>query len=212
MKTALIPLLFAALALTACTGVKVPEQYTKSEKLPPIYPDYREVTIPVNIAPLAFEMDAPAEEMVARFSYDGMEMLCGGDAARPDMDEWREMTEKAKGKAIQVEVFARNNGEWTAYKPFSIHVSPDSIDPYISYRLISPSYVAYEELTINQRCLENYDESVIYDNMLCGTEDDGQCINCHNYQMYNPQLMQFHARQYMGGRSSHTMGNSVKSI
>lgn len=35
--------------------------------------------------------------------------------------------------------------------PFAITVSPDSIDPYISYRLIAPSYVTYEELTINQR-------------------------------------------------------------
>ena len=60
-------------------------------------------------------------------------------------------------------------------------------------------YVTYEELTINQRCLENYDESVIYDNMLCGDEVNGQCINCHNYQMYNPQQMQFHARQSHGG-------------
>ena len=199
MKTTHITLLIMALALAACSGVKVPGQYTKSDKLPSIYPDYREVTIPVNIAPLTFEMDAPSEEMVARFSFEGMEMLCGGDAARPDFNEWREMTEKAKGKDIQVEVFARNNGEWTAYKPFHIHVSPDSIDPYICYRLISPSYVAYEELTINQRCLENYDERVVYDNMLCGTEKSGQCINCHNFQQYNPQRMQFHARQQMGG-------------
>jgi Tol biopolymer transport system component len=47
--------------------------------------------------------------------------------------------------------------------------------------------------------LENYDESVIYDNILCGFEKDGQCINCHHYQQYNPQRMQFHARQNLGG-------------
>ena len=78
-------------------------------------------------------------------------------------------------------------------------MSPDSIDPYISYRLIPPSYVTYEELTINQRCLENYDETVIYDNMLCSEGPKGQCINCHNYQQYNPDRMQFHARQHHGG-------------
>ena len=37
------------------------------------------------------------------------------------------------------------------------------------------------------------------DNLLCGTEVDGQCVNCHNYQQYNPQRMQFHARQTYGG-------------
>jgi hypothetical protein len=61
--------------------------------------------------------------------------------------------------------------------------------------------VSYEELTISQRCLENYDESVIYNNILCSLEGEGagQCINCHNYQQYNPERMQFHARQNMGG-------------
>ena len=144
-------------------------------------------------------MEQPVEEMVARLTYGEMEMLCGGDAANPDMDEWKQLIQEAKGKDIKVEVYAKTDGKWTGYKPFNITVSPDSIDPYISYRLISPSYVAYEELTINQRCLEDFDESVIYDNMLCSTEDEGQCINCHNYQMYNPERMQFHARQHMGG-------------
>ena len=109
------------------------------------------------------------------------------------------MAEKASGKAIQVDVYANSEEGWKHYKPFEIFVSPDSIDPYISYRLIAPSYISYEELTISQRCLENYDESVIYDNVMCNTEKQGQCINCHSYQNYNPERMQFHARQNHGG-------------
>ena len=96
-------------------------------------------------------------------------------------------------------MFVRSGEQWSRYKPFNIYVSNDSIDPYISYRLISPSYVTYEELTLNQRCLENYDEQVMVDNMLCGTEISGQCVNCHNYQQYDPNRMQFHARQQDGG-------------
>ena len=93
----------------------------------------------------------------------------------------------------------RKGQKWIRLQPFQIHVSKDSIDPWLSYRMISPSYVAYEELTINQRCLENYDEQVIVDNMLCSTEAGGQCVNCHNYQNHNPRRMQFHARQAHGG-------------
>lgn len=37
------------------------------------------------------------------------------------------------------------------------------------------------------------------DNMLCSTETEGQCVNCHSYQQYNPDRMLFHARQNMGG-------------
>ncbi len=182
--------------LTACGGPSVPADYEEADQLPAIYPDYTQVTVPVNIAPLCFEYDGQADEMVARYAVDGEEIVCNG---QPAIDAWRSLTQKARGKAITVDVYTRNDDKWMHFKPFSIRVSPDSIDPYISYRLIAPSYITYESLTINQRCLENYDERVIYDNMLCGFEKDGQCINCHHYQQFNPQRMQFHARQFRGG-------------
>ena len=137
--------------------------------------------------------------MVTQIAYQDTEILCSGIKAVPDTDEWKELLEKAKGAKIDVTVYTENNDKWTQHKPFSIEISPDSINPYISYRLIPPSYVTYEKLTINQRCLENFDESVIYDNMLCSSEGKEQCINCHSYQNYNPDKMQFHARQHKGG-------------
>ena len=198
--------LFLALTtvgLMACHHIQVPEKFAEVNAKPHIYPDYVDVTIPINIAPLTFQLEQKAgtatEEMVARYSCGDNEVVCGGEKAQPDFDEWKQLVALAAGKSIQVDVYERTGEEWKHYMPFKIHVSQDSIDPYVSYRIIAPSYVTYEELTINLRCLENYDEQVIYDNMLCSTETDGQCINCHNYQQYNPGRMQFHARQNMGG-------------
>ena len=199
MKTTKILLQIGCCCLMAVAcGPKIPAAYTDSDALPRIYPDYREVTIPVNIAPLTFELDEEADEMVARYKVGDQEIVCA-DKMQPDMDDWRSMIDKAKGGAISVDVYVRRGEQWTHCKPFNIYVSPDSIDSYLSYRLIPPSFVSYEALTISQRCLENYDESVIYDNMLCGFEKEGQCINCHHYQQYNPERMQFHARQKSGG-------------
>ncbi len=191
-------ILFPAL-LSSCHNATVPEAFAEVNQSPHIYPDYCDVTVPLNIAPLTFEWDGPADEVVARFRAGDAEVVCGGDKVQPDMDQWHTLTANAIGKAIGVEVFVRSGEQWSRYKPFNIYVSNDSIDPYISYRLISPSYVTYEELTLNQRCLENYDEQVMVDNMLCGTEISGQCVNCHNYQQYDPNRMQFHARQQDGG-------------
>ena len=193
----LIILIAGGYLIAACTP-QVPQDYADSDALPTIYPDYTNVTIPVNIAPLTFELDEQADNMIARYSAGDEEIVCEGKM-QPTMSSWRTLVEKAQGGAISVDVYAQHGDRWTHYKPFSIYVSADSIDPYLSYRLIQPSFVSYEALTISQRCLENYDESVIYDNMLCGFEKDGQCINCHNYQQHNPQRMQFHARQNCGG-------------
>ena len=197
MKRLLI-LATIATMLVAC-GNQIPQNFKESDLLPNIYPDYTNVTVPINIAPLAFQIDGKADDVVARLTAGTTEIVCGGSQIQPDADDWKQLTEAAKGDAIKVEVYVEQDDSWTRFKPFNIFVSPDSIDAYISYRLIPPSYVTYEELTINQRCLENYDESIIYDNMLCSEGAKGQCINCHNYQQYNPDRMQFHARQNMGG-------------
>ncbi len=179
-------------------ATSIPENCIEGKNLPKIYPDYTNVTIPVNMAPLTFKLDEEADGMIARYAVGDEEIICEGKA-QPDIDDWRALTEKAKGGAITVDVYARKADQWTHYKPFSIYVSPDTIDSYLSYRLIFPSFISYEALTINQRCLENYDESVIYDNVLCSFEKEGQCINCHHYQQYDPSRMQFHARQNHGG-------------
>ena len=194
----LFAIIIVALSLTAC-GNQIPTTYADSEESPAIYPDYTGVTVPINIAPLTFEPDGKSDGIVARLTAGDEEIICGGTKVQPDFDDWHRLTECTKGQAIKVEVYIQKDDQWTKFKPFDIYVSPDSIDPYISYRLIAPSYITYEELTINQRCLENYDEEVIYDNMLCQNPVDGQCVNCHSYQQYNPERMQFHARQYQGG-------------
>ena len=198
MKKALLFVIVATM-LAAC-GHKIPEHFWEKNELPNIYPDYTNVTVPINMAPLTFQIDGKADDVVARLSVGKDEVVCGGPQIQPDADDWRRLAETAaKGDSIKVELYVEKDGSWTRFKPFNIYVSPDSIDSYISYRLIPPSYVTYEELTINQRCLENYEESVIYDNLLCTEGAKGQCINCHNYQQYNPERMQFHARQNMGG-------------
>ncbi len=198
MKNILCLIILVAL-LGACRQAQVPADFKQVRRDVPIYPDYTGVTIPVNIAPLNFELLAPADDAVTRFTAGNQQLVCGGLKVRPDIDQWRALTAAASGDSIAVEVFAEQDGQWVRFTPYYIYVSPDSIDAYLSYRMISPSYVSYEELTINQRCLETFDEQVIADNMLCSTEAGGQCINCHSYQQWNPDRMQLHARHAHGG-------------
>ena len=85
-----------------------------------IYPDYVEVTVPVNIAPLTFEMDDPSDEMAVRYSFADEEIICRGAKAQPDIDDWKHLAAAAQGKAIQVETFACKDGQWSRFKPFNI--------------------------------------------------------------------------------------------
>ncbi len=184
----------SAVLLTGCRKATTPEQFVTTTDSACIYPDYHGVVVPCNIAPLTFHVENPADEVVARLSDGEREFVYRGPDIEPREKDWRQL----KGD-VSVEVFVRNAETWRLLNPFLITISPDSIDPYISYRLIAPSYVTYEDLTICQRNLENYSEKVLYGNMANSNERDGQCINCHSYQNYDPNTFQFHVRQAHGG-------------
>lgn len=190
--------LFVLFLFTGC-GPKVPSEYKDLAKAPSIYPDYRDVTIPSNIAPLCFVIHEQGDEYVTRFSWKGGELLYDGEDVTPSVEDWHKMLSEVKGSDCTVDVFVRREGQWEKYHSFTIHVAEEPIDEYLSYRLTAPSYVTYEELTINQRNLTNFDEKEIYNNMLLSDTKDGQCINCHSYQNYSTKNMQFHARQGYGG-------------
>lgn len=200
MKKLIITAICAVALIASCTSPSVPNSYNEAQRKPKIYPEYTDVTIPCNIAPMNFMVAENCEEAVAKFTY-GNEEAVYGDGTKiiiPEND-WKNMTAEAKGKSIKVDVYTRNGGSWTKFKSFSLNVAADEIDPYISYRLIPPSYVAYEKLTIDQRNLTNFEEKTIYNNMIVSTENNGQCINCHSYQNYKTDNMQFHMRQGFGG-------------
>lgn len=189
-----------AAMLMACDHPAVPTDAVKENRCPKIQPNYTEVTVPCNICPLNFTVLENATDVVAKYTFpDGFITFGTGDKVMIEEADWQEMVKSAKGKSLKVEVYAKVNDQWKAFKPFNIYIANDSIDPYISYRVIQPSYVAYEQLSINQRNLTNFDEDEIYNNMAISTESDGQCINCHSYQNYKTDHMLFHMRQAHGG-------------
>lgn len=189
----------ALFLLSSCVShPDVPSESKKTNILPVIYPDYCDVTIPYNIAPLNFML--PAAEYsacVARLTTpDGKQQTYGkGVKVLIDDDEWQEMLEAAKGKSIKVEVWGEKQGRWLAFSPFEVHVAAEPIDGYISYRLIEPTYVAWSYMSIAQRNVTNFDENEIFNNAItCNNREKGQCINCHSYQNYKTDNMLFHVR------------------
>lgn len=194
----------ALLLFAACT-TKVPTEFANTMKMPAIYPNYMGVTIPCNIAPLNYMYTTEeATDAVTVFTCGEENIILPGLKINWNLKKWHALLKQAKGGHIEVTAFVRTRTSesktgWNKYRTFRIYVAEDPVDPYISYRLIAPSYVTYEDLTINQRCLENFDEEVIFCNMMISTDDNGQCINCHCCRNNNPDSLQFHARQHKGG-------------
>ena len=185
------------LLLVACSKhPSLPSSYTQMNTEPSIWPDYTGVTVPPNIAPLNFLVDS-VDDVVALI--EGQTYGGNGRSVQFDEEEWHELLAAAKGKSLSVTVYTKTNGKWQAYKPFTINVAEEDIDPYISYRVLPPTFVGYDELSIRQRNLTNFDETIIYNNRQISTGLEGQCINCHSYQNYGTSNMMFHMRMQNPG-------------
>ena len=192
-------LVVAMMLLASCVShPDVPSSSKEAKCLPAIFPDYCNVTVPYNIAPLNFMLPADEYEVcVARFTMpDGQQQTYGhGVKVQIPESEWHDMLNAAKGKSIKVEVWGQKDSEWLSFNPFEIHVAEEPIDDYISYRLIEPSYVAWSFMEIAQRNLTSFEESQIFNNEITMNDRKiGQCINCHSYQNYKTDNMLFHVR------------------
>ena len=189
----------AILLLASCASrPDVPSVSKETNALPAIFPDYCNVTVPYNIAPLNFMLPADEySECVARITTpDGKQQTFGnGVKVQIPEEEWHDMLNASKGKSLKVDVWGKKNGEWLSYNPFEIFVAPDAIDEYLSYRLIEPSYVAWTYMEIAQRNLTTFEEAQIFNNDITNiNKEKGQCINCHSYQNYKTDNMLFHVR------------------
>ena len=189
----------AVLLLSSCVShPDVPSSAKEAKSLPAIFPDYCNVTVPCNIAPLNFMLPIDQyDECVARITTpDGQQQTYGsGVKVQIPESEWHEMLEVSKGKSMKVEVWGQKEGEWLSFRPFEIYVAEHPIDEYLSYRLIEPSYVAWDYMEIAQRNLTSFEESQIFNNSVTMNDKKiGQCVNCHSYQNYKTDNMLFHVR------------------
>lgn len=200
-------ILFACIIfLTACT--ESVENARKVDSLPEIFPDYVDVTVPFEIAPLNFNAvvakDAHYEKMdVVVNGAKGGELHVQGDLARFDIDAWHDLLSANRGADLTVAVSVKVDGQWTSYQPFNIHVSADALDEWgLTYRRIAPGYEVFSDMGIYERNLGTFEEKALVNNKML----TGQCMNCHAGNRTNPDQYVFHVRGQHGTTYIHFDG------
>lgn len=206
----LYTLLIGSALLVGCSA-QPPKEFTEIDKKATTYPDFSNTTIPYNIAPLNFDYKMEGKQFITELKAEEHTLIMKGKQTDWKIKQWHNLLEANKGKKIEVITYVQTDKGWEKYRPTAWFIANEPIDPYISYRIIAPSYVTYEELSIRQRHIENFDEQIIYNNMLQGNDVDGQCINCHHYRNYKTDQMQFHVRQFKGGTMI-VNGDEVRKI
>ena len=175
------------ISLCLCVSVSQLTSCTPTPK------NVQNVTIPENIAPLNFLLRADCEAVEVKAGE--LRVNARGNEVVFDIGDWKGMLSQNADKEIEVTVSALIDDQWIEYQPFRWQVVKDKIDPYLTYRLIEPDYEIWNQIQIQQRCIENFETNALghYEQL------ENRCMNCHTFANQDPQLSMMYVRGPGGG-------------
>lgn len=185
------------------------EEVPRSERKPRVTPDYTDLVIPPNLAPLNFAIEEPGRAYHVR--------LCGpkGEpiaitARQPRITippgAWREFLLQNRGHAIQLEIRVQDpQKHWLQFATITNQVADEAIDPVLIYRKIYPSHNTWSEMGIYQRNLETFEERPVLENRRFGY----QCCHCHALAQNDPASATVIVRSRLHDNSLLVISNGV---
>jgi hypothetical protein len=173
---------------------------TEYENILTISPDYTQIVIPPNIAPLNFiiKEENGVKYYVKIHSKKGktITILNNNPHIKIPLQKWRKLLNKNRGEYLYIDPYVKNiKGTWNKYKTITNKIADEEIDGYLVYRLINPGYRLWEKMGIYIRNIQDYDEKPIMVNNLAKKN----CMNCHSFCRNNPGRTLFHVRGNIGG-------------
>lgn len=167
---------------------------------PRLSPDYSDVVIPPNFAPLNFAID---ESSISRHQVRivptrgiALEVVGKSGAVEIPLAPWKELLRANAGQPVYLEVRVQGgDGKWKSFDRLTNTVSADLIDGHLVYRLLRPVYNIYGTLGIYQRDLATFKERPILENR---NLEEG-CLNCHTFLDHRPETMALHIRHKPSG-------------
>jgi Tol biopolymer transport system component len=207
-----IVLAFFAFLVSGCNGPGLPldGEMEMAGRTAVIFPDYKDITIPVNIAPLNFEVREEGKRFFALLEGENgssVQVKAKQGTFRIPPKKWTRFLEFNRGSQFMVKIYQNDAGDWTAYEPFAIQVASEPIDPYLVYRLIPPGYETWSDMGLYQRDLTSFREQPIVENR--NIEDN--CVNCHSFNNGSSEQMLFHIRGSVGGTMI-KMGDGIEKV
>ncbi len=173
---------------TVFDSTSPPAEFALAEQAVRIQPDYVEVTIPPNIAPLNFRiLEEGTRYLAVLTGGHNMEIRVASfdGQIRMPSKAWKRMLAATAGGDLCVQIFVRTKIGWQQYRTFMIPVATESIDRYVTYRLLRPQFNKFNDVGIYQRDLESFSQREI----IHGRSFRDGCVNCHQLDPHRPGTM-----------------------
>jgi len=164
-----------------------------------VFPDYDNIVIPPNIAPLNFFINEEGREYHVEIYGEKADRIIihqKSDEIRIPLKKWSDLLGNNVGGKLFIEIYVKKEN-WLKYSTISNTIANEAIDQYLVYRKIGNpnAYIFWEKMGIYQRNIENFEVDPIYEN----TTAKDNCVNCHSFCKGDPGKMSLHFRLDQGG-------------
>jgi hypothetical protein len=176
---------------------------TAIDHLPPIKPDYTDITIPSNIAPMHFSLLDSNSACIAEFSsVNGSPILIKGKKGIIAVKDtrWKRLLSENAGNPLHITIYLRDNkGKWFQYTTIENNIAAEQIDNYCTYRLLNFQYSYWKDQRECQRDLTSFNEKVLVNTLNYSQNDVLKCVNCHTPMNNDPSRFVLQLRSQKGG-------------
>jgi len=174
------------------------EKYITVQRFPNIKPDYTGTVIPPNIAPLNFIVEESGSHYYVKIhskNGEDIEIFSKTPKIIIPIGSWKKLLRTNRSEKLYFDIYVKEtNDDWKQFNTITNLIADADIDGYLVYRLINPLYSFWRNISIRQRNIQNYDESVIISNKSI----NGGCVNCHTFLKNSPDNMLMHIRSSLG--------------
>ena len=169
---------------------------------PGISPDYSDIVIPSNIAPINFRILENGQLYFARIHAEDdktIDIFSKTGAIRIPPGQWQALLKSNRGGKIFFDIYVMDAGRgWRKFRSITNTIAEDDIDGYVVYRRMKPIYNWWKGIGIYQRNLASYDESLV----MHGRSFEEGCLNCHSFIGNDPGTMTIGLRSAAFGSST----------
>ncbi len=200
-------IILASLLSAGCSRPGKTEMQT-SDSWPVIFPDYKGVTVPPDIAPLNFMLTGDFDRCSVEISGKDQKItryFRGRNVTIPGAS-WSKLIYGNRDGSIIFTVAALKGRIWKKFKPFAIHITDEPADDYLVYRLLMPGFQNWNRMGIYQRSVSGFRVRTVLDSRIM----PGTCMNCHSFPGNDPENMVLHLRESYGGTLLYTNGTLEK--
>jgi len=158
-----------------------------------IFPEYYNLVIPPNIAPLNFIVKEPGKKYRVELTGSSTGRIVirqRSSHIKIPLKKWHHLLAENAGGTIDIDIRTRQAKKWNKFTTIQHTIASDPIDDHLVYRLVHAVYLKWNKMGIYQRNLTNFRESALIEN----NATDHGCMNCHVFANRDPSKLMMHFR------------------